>query len=384
MWKLYCHKCGASLHKESHYCSNCGAKTEQQGEERTKASTLKRKSWVVPGATFIVAAVVLGCFFIYEVKANSAIEVMVKEAEEAALQGNLLTAKADFEQVLNKRPHHTTAAFNLEVIERGLHYENLLDEASNLAKNEQFDEGLRILEKLEQSLAKEVGPLFVQIKEKTRLKAASLTVDSVSETLSHEQMVEDLEDLLEKTVDFTSKEATKITELLKEKIVSAAINNGKKHLEKKQFTEAMLELDRGLTYDPTNEELLAFQETVKEKRFTFNQEEQDRLEKARAKAGEEEDLNWNDAVEKLKLDFYYNEDMLFVSGEVKNLATRPIAEVDAHFIIFDEDGNELEKSWTSVSPAVLLPNETGFFEVSLEISDEIGDVEVIDFYWTVK
>lgn len=384
--KLYCHKCGVAIHKESYYCSNCGAKV---GEGKTaqlqqEGNGARKRIWIFPAATLIISVIALSCFYIYEAQLNNKVEAMVKKAEAKALQGDLDSAVVTFGYVLQNRPNHTATIFNFEVIERGQHYEQILGEVISLAQSEQFDDALRILENLEQNLAKEEGLFFVRLKEKASLKAASLTVESVGKVQANERVVEDLEALLDKTVDFTSEAAEEITDLLKEKIVNLAIGHSKKHLVKNQFTEAMLDLDRGLSSDPTNEKLIAFQETVKEKQLTFKKEEQKRIEKARTAASEQEHFNWNEAIEALNFEFRYEDEELTVSGVVKNRGTRPIAEVDAHFIALNEDGNKLERSWTSVTPAVLMPNKEGSFEVRVAISEEVDSVEIIDFYWTVK
>ncbi len=385
--KLFCHKCGASIHEGNHYCSNCGAKVGNVNVDRSKVETSSRNIvWLLPVITFFVAVVVIGCFYMYETNTNIAVEDMVKEGETKALKGDLLSAKEVFEQVLQKRPQHVAAAFNLEVIERGQQYEEWLDEAASFAEKKQFDEGLRILEKLERDLAEEDGPFFVRIKEQSGLQTASLTVASADQVHSENQMMEHFEELLEKTKDFTSEEAAKMTELLKGKIINLSVDQGKEYLQKYQFTEAELEFDRGLSYDPTNEKLLAYKETVKNERIAFKKEEQKRLEKAMAKAAEEEHFNWNEAIKELAFEYSYDEDNgeLYVFGKVKNVGTRPINEIDAHYLIFDEDRNELTKYWTNVSPSVLMPNGTGYFEETLLISEFVGIVEIVDYYWTVQ
>ncbi len=386
--KLYCHKCGASTHEDSHYCSNCGAKISkvEKGEvDQTRAGLQSRKLiWFLPAVTFLIVLIVSVSFYMYETHANNDVEALVKEGETKALKGDLLSAKAFFEQALKKRPQHTAAAFNLEVVERGKHYEELLDEAASFGEKRQFDDGLRILGELERDLTKEEGPFFVRLKEQSGLQTASLTVASVGKAQSKKQMVEELEDILEKTIDFTSEEATKITELLKGKIVNLALDHGKDYLQKNQFTEAMIEFDRGLFYDPTNKKLLAYKETVKKERIAFKQEEQKRLEEARAQAAEDENFNWNNAIKSLAFEVNYDDGKLHLSGKVKNVGTRPISEIDVHYTIFDEDGNDLMKSWTDVSPMVLMPNERGYFEETLLISETFGHVEIIDYYWAVQ
>lgn len=384
---MYCHKCGKSIHKESHFCSNCAAKIETIKVDDAKAGNRHRKlTWLLPAATFFIALVVIGSFYVYETMANSEVEALMQEGEAKALAGNLLSAKVDFEQVLQIRPKHTAAAFNIEVIEQGQRYEELLDEAASFDEKKQFDEGLLILEELELELAEQEGPFFERLKEQSRQQTASLTVASVDEARSEKKTIEDIVELLEKIKGFTSHEAKEMDKLLKGKLIHLAIKQGKNYLQKNQFTEAEIEFDRGLSHDPTNEELLAYKETVKNERVAFKQAEQKRLENATAKAAEEDDFNWTNAIKPLVLESSYDKDKgeLLVWGEAKNVGTRPINEIDIHYTIFDEDGNELTDNRTPVSPDVLMPNGIGYFEETLLISENVGKVEMVDYYWAVQ
>lgn len=386
--KLYCHKCGTSIHKESRFCSNCAAKVEPLKVDATSANHRRRKLiWLLPACTFFIALLVIGCFYRYQMITNSDVEALVQKGEAKALEGDLLSAEAAFEQVLKKRPQHTAATFNIEVVERGQHYQELLDEAANLAEKEQFDDGLHVLDELELELelAKQDGLFFDRLKEQTWLQTASLTVASAV-VQSEIPTIENLVELLEKNKDFTSQEAQEMDEHLKGKLIQLVINHGQKYLQKNQFTEAEVEFDHGLSYDPTNEKLLSYKETVKNERIAFKQAEEKRLENATAKAVEEDNFNWTKAIKPLTLEFSYDDEKgeLNVSGEAKNIGTRPISEIDIHYTVFDEDGKELTKSWTPVSPNQLIPNESGHFEETLLISKTVGHVELIDYYWTVQ
>ncbi|WNF36667.1 FxLYD domain-containing protein [Bacillaceae bacterium IKA-2] len=384
---MYCHKCGANIHKESHFCSNCAAKVETVKVTGTSVDNRRRKLiWLLPAVTFFIAFVVIGSFFLYETRTNSEVEALVQEGEAKALEGNLLSAKATFEQVLQKRPKHTAAAFNIEVVERGQRYEVLLDQAASFSEKKQLDEGLLILDELELELAEQEGPFFDRLKEQSKQQIASLTVASVNKAQLEKNTIEEIVDLLEKIKDFTSEEAKEMDELLKRKLIDLAINQGETYLKKNQFTEAEIEFDRGLSYDPTNEKLLTYKETVKKERITFKQAEQKRLENATDKAAEEDHFNSTKAVMPTVFEFNYDEDEgeLSVWGEVKNVGTRPINEIDIHYTIFDKDGNELENYRTSVSPYKLMPNEIGYFEGTLLISETVGNVEMDDYDWVVE
>lgn len=376
---MYCHKCGAGIHKESRYCSNCGAKVE------TVSSTSKnyrRTPWVLPVVTFFAAFVVIGSYFILETNASNDLEDLLLEGEKWALEGELLLAKRDFEEVLEKRPNHIAASFNLEVVERGLHYKGLIDEAVRYGELRQFDEGLRILDELERELANEDGLFFDRLKEQHTLKTASLTVENVGED---KHAFEELVLLFEKIENYTSEEAIQTAEVLKRKIIENTTEHGKYYLEKNQFTEAEAEFKLGLSYEPTNENLLAYKEAVKSQRIAFEKEEQKRLDKALTKAAEEEDFNWTKAVKPLSIEFKYDDlGELHVWGEVKNVGTRPISEIDIHYAILDEEGNELTISVTGVTTEILMPNETGYFEEYLLISETVVHVEIVDYFWSVK
>lgn len=387
MCKLYCHKCGKSIDKESNFCSNCAAKVENVKAADTKSANRSSKiTWLLPTATFFIVLVVFGSFYFYEAMANSEVEALVQEGEAKALEGNLHSAKVVFNEALQIRPKHTTAAFNIEVVERGQRYQELLDEAASFGEKDQFDDGLLILDELELELAEEEGPFFERLKEQSEIQTASLTVASVNEADLEKKTTEELIGLLEKIKNFTSKEAKEMDQLLKEKLIFLAINQGENYLQKNQFTEAEIEFDRGLSYEPTNEKLLAYKETAKNERITFKQAEKKRLENATAMAAEEDNFNWTKAIKPLVLESSYDEDKgeLHVWGEAKNVGTRPINEIDIHYMIFDEDGNELTNNRTSVSPYVLMPNKIGHFEETLLISETVGQVEMIDYYWAVK
>jgi tetratricopeptide (TPR) repeat protein len=377
---LFCHKCGTTIHEGSHFCSNCGAKVPG-----TKDSSAKIV-WLLPTVTFFVAVVVIATVYFYQSTTNSDIEAAVMNGEAYALEGDLLRAKVIFEQVLQKRPNHVSAAFNIEVIERGQHYEKLLEEVASFARENQFDDGLKLLEELDRELNNEEGSFFNQYKERSVLMTASLTVTSFDKAMHNQRTAQDLAELLEKIAGFTSPAATEMAQLLKEEIVEVAINHGEKFLQKNQFTEAEVEVDLGLRYDPTNETLLAFKETVKNERIAFEQDEQKRLEKALALAAEEDLLNSKNAIKLVSIDFSHDEDNgeFYVSGQLQNVGTRPISEIEVHYVILDEEGNELAKSKTTTSTSVVMPNEVVFFDEFLLISEIVTDVEIVDFKWKVE
>ncbi|RXJ01654.1 hypothetical protein DS745_09235 [Anaerobacillus alkaliphilus] len=325
---------------------------------------MSKRFWLVPTMTLFTAIVVLGSFFFYESTVNSEVEQLVREGEALALEGELEQAKATFEEVLVKRPNHTAAAFNLEVVERGLEYMALLNGED--------------LDKLEYELAQEEGPFFEMIKEQYRLVVATLSIQSEAQTM------EDLVELYEKTWESSNEETIQLVEVIKEKIVDLAIVQGLGFLEKNQFTEAEVEFNLGLTYDPKNSELLNYLEKVKTARIDFEEEEQNRIERAMSRAAEEDNFNWTEAGKPLGIYFSYDEEKLVVSGEVKNVGTRPISEIDIHYKVLGEDGRELTMSFTNVTPFVLMPNERGRFEETLVISEMVGAVEIVDCFWTVE
>lgn len=381
MCRLYCHKCGTILQKDSQFCSNCGVKVEPT----SVVNRPKKAIWVLPVGTFIIALTTLFCFYMYEKNTNTTVQAMIKDGEKRALEGELTEAKTNFRQVLEKRPNNKIAAFNLELVERGQRYEKLLGEATKFAEDELFYEGLRILEDLERELALEEGRFFEQFQELISLKIASLTVASFSSTAQEKKGLEELVELLEKTKQFSSDEALIMTDILKEKITDLSISQGKKYLRKHQFTEAILEFNRGLFYDPKNEELLHYKEKVKNEQLAFSQREEQRMKKAKAQAAKEEQFNWTKAIKSLSFEYSDGDNgELTISGKVKNIGTRPVTEIDTHYIIYDEEGNEILKSWATVSPQVLLPKEIGYFEETLFLSVQVGTVKVTDYYWSVQ
>ncbi|MCT8137696.1 hypothetical protein H1D32_07955 [Anaerobacillus sp. CMMVII] len=346
---------------------------------------LKKLIWLLPAVTFLLVIAVISSFYIYETNINNDVEALVKNGEVKALEGDLIGAKNNFEQALQKRPNHLAAVFNLEVIERGLHYEEQIETAADISEKQQFEERLQVLEELEKELGKEEGAFFEQFKEKLTLNSAKLILGSVDQR-SSQQALEDLAGLIDKLSGFSSEASMNMVDLLKGEVIDLAINLGEKYMQKNQFTEAEVEFDRGLFYDPTNEKLLEYKENVKKDRTAYEQEEQKRLEKARARAAEEDNFNWTKAIKPLTVEFNYDEanGELHVWGEVKNIGTRPISEIDIHYTIFNEDGNGLKSSWAEVAPVLLLPNEIGFFEETLLISETVDHVEIVEKYWSVQ
>ncbi len=352
---MYCYKCGANIHKESRYCSNCGRKLD--------SNHLPYRVWLLPTATLFLAILVLGSLFFYESTVNSETEQLLKEGEALALEGEFELARERFKQVLTKRPNHTAAAFNIDVVERGLQYMDLLEEYN-----------FTIVEK---ELAKEEGRFFEIIKEQYQLLVVSKSINS------EQQSMEELVELYEKTKDSASKEVTGIVEVIKGKIVHLAIEQGQIYLEKNQFTEAELEFELGLSFDPTNQKLANYLEQVKTERLVFEEKEQNRLDQAKARAVEEDNFNWTEAGKLLDIHFSYDQEKLVVWGQVKNVGTRPISEIDVHYLVLDEAGKELTVSVAGVTPNLLMPNEIGSFEETLVISEMVEAVEILDCFWTV-
>lgn len=371
---MYCHKCGTSVHEDHNFCSHCGTKINK---ERTKRKII----WVVPGVAFFLAFIALISFYQYELNVNKKIEALIRNGEKMALEGDLINAKALFTEGLTRRPLHKVAAFNLEVIERGKRYEHSLLEARKL---DQYHEKLRILTEIEGELQKEEGVFFQRFKEECWLQMSTIKLANVGKQSSEKQSIADMITLLEKGSDYTGREAKHMVKELIDNIVALTMKQGANYLARNQFTEAEMAFASALQFDPGNDTLLQYKKAVKQERTTFEEEEQKRLDKAIAKAEAEETFNQTNAIETVSFQFSFDEDSneLFIWGEVQNVGTRPISEIEVTYTINDEDGNGTNQS-ISVTPNFLLQNEKGFFQETLFPSTKVDFVEIVDYSWKV-
>ncbi|KUK11024.1 MAG: hypothetical protein XD50_0664 [Clostridia bacterium 41_269] len=377
---MFCQYCGSEIKEGSSVCENCGKtlippvlddeaiiNQKQENSSETEASVLKepfkKNIWLLPLFTAILVAAVLSGYYFYEKNVDRLVEQKRVQAEELALKGELDAAEKLISDALKKRPLHKALQKDLSFIKEGKEILNKLNEAWEYAKKQQFEQALSLIEEAEKKIYGKAGDFFKYLSSRINDKKSAVTIMQVKQEMNDKNSVEELAALLTKVSTFKVKEAQEVAEAIKSKICQIIYAEANELLKKKDFDGALALVEKGLSYDSKNKQLLSFQQTIEQQKEAFEQREKMALEQALIAAAQEEIINTTQAVEVLEYSGSVTSLGDFkVWGTVKNIATRPIYMVEIYFTVYDSYGNALISDSAYVYPNYLNPREKGYFE----------------------
>jgi hypothetical protein len=403
---MYCHQCGEQLAENSHFCSQCGAKVQNQPKKTQNITNLKtltedeiaagiqventEKRYrvlrympvLLPIFSLIIVSMILTFYYFQGLKMNEEVLDLKITAEEAALAGNYQKAKEYLLEAQAKRPTYTVLEQDLNAINEAIQYEQTLSLISEQIKKTQFSQASKELASLKDKLNRQSGPLFTPFYQQIDERNIGITVGTVKQELADLNTVDQLASKLSILASMPKKEASAVKEEILNKIVQISIDEAEAEVTNKQFSDAVNIIDTGLQYAINNEKLLSLKERVSQEKAAFELAEQQRIEQAMEAAAQEDLKNRTAAVEvsdfSVEVDEYGD---LYLSGTVKNVATKAITGITIFYTIFDEKGEAIDTGDASVYPYELAPDAVGSFEDTYYGVSENVSVEIDNITW---
>jgi hypothetical protein len=389
---MFCTKCGEALPPKSNFCGKCGSPVAQTEAGDAKAKEIENrktssliKIWLLPFAALFIVAFGMLADYLYQNWVNQKVEALRISGEKLALEGKVAEGKAKIDQALALRPQLAILRNDEKLLEEALRVEQKINEAQTLTKQQKFADALLKVEQAQKELNGRSGPLYTVMMKQAKKQEEQTTLAQVRHDIPKKKGIEELAALLTKVSAFQGEEAAKTKKVITQKMADVAYAEAEKALKKKDFAQAMETIENVLTYDQQNKKLLSFQKTIKQKQKSFEQAEQKRLEMAMEAAAKEEMKNRTQAVDLVSLTSGVNESGNFViSGEVRNVATRPISFIRLYYSIFDANGNIVGESSTYVSPYYLDIGEAGYFEAIHYDDGLMNSVQITRVEWALN
>ncbi len=239
---------------------------------------------------------------------------------------------------------------------------------------------------MQKELASRSGPVFQKLVAAVDTKKEEVVVEQVVAGLPAKKAVEELAPLFNVIRDYKGEAAQKAANQIKQKIADIAYDKASAELSDKQFANALVTLEEALKFDESNKKLTTLKTTVEQKKQSFEEAENRRIEEAIEKANQEDLANRTEAVELVSVDAFTDEYGYFiVEGTIKNRATRSISSVLLYFDILDESGEAVDQASVYVSPEFLASGDEGdFYAEFYNYEDNMSSVNVNRAEWQLN
>lgn len=410
---MFCSQCGERLAAESKFCSTCGAPvaklvgepekmdekeqveslesvpmdsdeapseelsvvtTESKDKERAKVepeSSSERKWFsfrralpvIFPLISLILVTIGLSYYYIQEKEVNAEVLKLKKTAEETALKGEYEASRKLLEKGISKRPAYAVLKDDLELVDSALEFEKILNSAGSHIQKTEFEAASKELANLKVKLGKVQSPLLTPFNALVEEKEIKITVGTVKKELNGLVTVDALAGKLAVLASLPEKEAAPVKTEILNKIIQISTDDAEEKVKSKQFSEAFSIIDNGLQYAANDKKLLAFKDRVEQEKNAFEKAEQERIEQAMEAAAQEDLKNRTAAVDVLSIISEVDEyGDLYLTGEVKNVATTGVSSITIYYTIYDENNSYIDEGYTTVYPYHLAPGDTGAFD----------------------
>lgn len=401
---MFCSNCGTKLQEDSKFCNRCGAsvspvepvaQTEIVEWEKPGRSPVAMSAeteiaaayeigtpmsavavsgvpvarrriglfvWLLPTVSLIVAAVLIGAVYLYQMNINRQVDRLLQEGEKLALEGKLAEGKAVIEDAIEKRPDHRILLADRALLTDAISLQSRLSGTDGQLKNKKYEDALKEVDKLKSELAARSGPVYEKLAASAANMEERIVVAQVNAGAAVKKTVEELVPLLNNVKAYKGEDAQKSMKQIKQKIVDISYEEASAQLKEKQFAEAMSTIEEALKYDEANQKLIALKTEVEKQKKTFEDAENSRIQQAIEAAAQEDTKNRTQAVKLISINAYTDADGYFnVEGTVKNTATRSISDVVIYIDILDADKNIVDQATVYVTPNELDTGETGTF-----------------------
>ncbi|MBP2003735.1 FxLYD domain-containing protein [Halobacillus andaensis] len=341
---------------------------------------------ILPGALFIFIAAGLVFFYNHAKQVNQSVLEDKEKAEELALEGDYNEAGKLLERAADKRPDYQALKRNLSAVNQVKAMEKDLERVETSIEENDLDNALNELSQVNQKMGEQENRLVATLTPRMNELDSRITVGKINNEVKELTNIDELAEKLNTLSRLDLEEATRAREKITEKIVSISSKQAEKAMKERQYNEAIAAVDEGLQYVINHKKLLRLKDRVEQEKLAFEQEKQDRMERAMEQAAMEEMMNRREAVKVLTIKASKDEfGDVTVQGEVQSEATSIVSSIEITYDILDEDGEILETDTSQVYPMYLNPEDTGKFEQNYyDFEKEEISVEVTNVQWFVE
>ncbi|MCP8615983.1 zinc-ribbon domain-containing protein [Salirhabdus salicampi] len=422
---MYCTQCGNLLEKNSSFCANCGMKVEKRNQIDTSnkksnvlyqneknqynsepvqnqtqysqqttdsGRTLKDKrlptilAILIPILTFILMLGVVSSTYVHEHKVNKLVLSYLEEGEMLAQEGKFAEAKEVFHEALKLRNDFATLRQNLVLVEEAMTYDEQMNQAKDLLKEEALVEVGHRLSTLRENVH-QFNPVLQQpLLNKINVIQDTVTVELVRRDIQNSSTLQELIEQLTTIEHIRTQISSGVKADILHKIVEVARDEAYEKLEQNQFADALHVVEMALQHVTHNEELTELKQNIVTAKDRFEREEQQRIEETMEAEAARDLYNQTEGIQLGEWEIYFDyENDLIIKGFVHNTGTVNMGEIILYYTVYDEAGNVLTYNYTFATPEILAPNEIGEFFTYESGVDGYGEVEVEinEMVWTL-
>ncbi|MFL0196701.1 FxLYD domain-containing protein [Clostridium sp. WILCCON 0269] len=412
---IFCSKCGTEVSNEAVFCHSCGSKLEKdlEKENNLNGSTIKvhkirqalkqtikkdqmkalspdkcannlkvtcynkesktenhaklpfykNLNTIIPLLSIIFVIFITSGYYFYEIALSKNIEKKRISAESMALQGNISKAYEEISKALNLRPNNQTLKADKEFLQDGQTVNSHINVVDNYIKKKNYIQAFNELDEASNLIYNKQGAFYSMLNKNIEGKRMAVNVIQIKSEMNNKSSIDDLSELLTKISTYNIEEAKETAKELRNRISSVAYDTANEYLKNNNFTSALEIINKGITYNPNDEKLINFKQTILAEKDSFEKAEKDRIQQAMTSAALEDKNNKTNAVEVTSTSTNINKYGDFViKGTIKNIATRPISSIQIYYDIFDSNNKKLGSGSTYVYPNYLDIAATGEFK----------------------
>ncbi|RXZ82208.1 zinc-ribbon domain-containing protein [Paenibacillaceae bacterium] len=420
--KMFCSQCGVELLPDSKFCNHCGAAQTlqldkspdssvqgavksssadsdlsasiaeiQSGKLESAAADLpvlltphKRGRiwhWLLPVCSLCLVAAAGYGLYMHQMKLNKQVDQFLAEGESLVRDGKLMEGKDKFEAALAWRPEHPVLLNNKELLRDAIALDDLLQATEN-AESDDFDQTLKTIRNVKRDLKARTGVVFDQLSALADQKEEDIVIKKVSESYPEKTSVRELSPLLRTLRAYKSEKSGQVMKLIEQKMVEIAHNQAADEADEKQFGLALATIDEVLGMVPISSQLEELRSDIEQRKTSFEQAEQQRIQQALETAAKEDEKNRTAAVEVLELEVYTDEYGYFnIEGSMRNNATRMISGVIVYVDILDSEGTIIDSEELYVHPDYIEAGGEGRFSSYLYNYGNMAKVRVTSSEW---
>lgn len=385
-----CVKCGTKLLQQVGAKEAAASVDSTMQTNREKAEVEKKTSqgnvmaWIIPFLVLGITVLSVILYYKHEMNNNAQVMKWHEQASEKALAGEYQEAIGLIDAALAKRPTYTALTSDRSILTEATGVQDQLAEAANYLKTQKVEAGEKLLKIIATSLKGRNEALFEPLQNELANNQTTLAVLKVKAEIDTLNSVDALVDKLDAMNKIKGDEAKAITQQIMNKLVDVSYKEAEVKLKKSDFPKALQIVDYGLYHVPNSDKLSDYRKYILEKRQAFEKAEAERIELAEQQAAQEELNNRTAAVElvdiKSVLDEYGD---LKITGTLKNVATRPIYDVELLIDIYDLEGNYIDEVSAYIDPYYLEPGATGNFLTTYSSAYTEAEVSATNASWYV-
>ncbi|WP_060680757.1 zinc ribbon domain-containing protein [Virgibacillus halodenitrificans] len=360
---FHCPYCGTKVKEGENFCINCGKQLPTDMEERFSIKKEFNQLWLLPIAVAIFSVLAIGFYYLILETQEGKAKELYEKGEREAMNTNYEQAKSFFEEALHHKKNFNQAEISFNFMDIAIQVESTLEEASDLSKENNYQEAVTLINESEKKLQNFKGPVVKNVITMISEKRNQVKIEQLNSNLNKDPSIDELKILLWEAEDIKNEEAEQITSEIRDQIIDYTFTKASEQMMISHFNDAAAIVQDGMKYAPDSEKLKSLQTTIDKEQTAFETAQQKRMEQAINMANEEKQINKDDAIKLLSVkresDHQGN---LVVKGKVKSVATIPINSILIKYSLLSEKNEEILNNEVYVYPDKLLPSEEGKFE----------------------